>query len=60
MILIMLDVNTLCNLLKAIVISSCWLKELYFGSVLQSLVASSTINAEFITCYKASDHGTWL
>ncbi|RVW63861.1 Retrovirus-related Pol polyprotein from transposon TNT 1-94 [Vitis vinifera] len=29
-------------------------------SVKQTLIASSTMEAEFIDCYKASNHGIWL
>ena len=29
-------------------------------SVKQTLIASSTMEAEFIACYKASNHGIWL
>ncbi|XP_073041951.1 secreted RxLR effector protein 161-like [Primulina eburnea] len=29
-------------------------------SAKQSLIASSTMAAEFVTCYKASNHGIWL
>ncbi|RVW22478.1 Retrovirus-related Pol polyprotein from transposon TNT 1-94 [Vitis vinifera] len=29
-------------------------------SVKQTLIASSTMEAEFITCYEASNHGIWL
>ena len=29
-------------------------------SVKQSLVASSTMEAEFVACYEASNHGIWL
>ena len=29
-------------------------------SAKQSLIASSTMAAEFITCYEASNHGIWL
>lgn len=44
----------------AIVISSCWLRELYFEKVLRTLVTSSLIDAKFMTCYESFDHGTWL
>ena len=29
-------------------------------SVKQTFIASSTIEAEFIVCYEASNHGIWL
>ena len=29
-------------------------------SVKQTLIASSTMKAEFIACYKTSNHGIWL
>ena len=29
-------------------------------SVKQSIVASSTMADEFVTCYEASNHGIWL
>ncbi|RVW13227.1 Retrovirus-related Pol polyprotein from transposon TNT 1-94 [Vitis vinifera] len=41
--------------------SSCWLEERFLGkNVKQTLIASSTMEAEFIACYEALDHGIWL
>ena len=33
---------------------------IYWKSVKQSIVASSTMTAEFLACYEASNHGIWL
>ena len=33
---------------------------IYWKSVKQSIVASSTMAAEFLACYEASNHGIWL
>ncbi|WJZ91977.1 hypothetical protein VitviT2T_011010 [Vitis vinifera] len=45
--------------------TSCYILMLAGGavswkSVKQTLIASSTIEAEFITCYEPSNHGIWL
>ena len=29
-------------------------------SVKQSIIASSTVAAEFVACYESSNHGIWL
>ncbi|TYG85536.1 hypothetical protein ES288_A13G062900v1 [Gossypium darwinii] len=33
---------------------------IFWKSVKQTLVASSTMAAEFVACYEASNHGIWL
>ena len=33
---------------------------IYWKSVKQSIVASSTMAAKFVACYEASNHGIWL
>ncbi|RVW84870.1 hypothetical protein CK203_062033 [Vitis vinifera] len=39
----------------------CWLVEQFHGGLpKQTLVTSSTMEAEFVACYEASNQGIWL
>ena len=39
---------------------SCIPVEMYHGEVEQTLISTSTMEAEFVSCFEATSHGVWM